>query len=134
MQYAYDINVQADAEGAIVRHVLKYKTEDGYTPLQEDIDYLIEIIRLCKAHNVTPVLLTTPFLSEYSALAPEDFLVMQQETLDKICTAEDVVYLDFSHDRRFIGRYELFINSDHLNHNGALYFTDLLLSGALPED
>lgn len=37
------------------------------------------------------------------------------------------IFLDYSHDKRFINNEEYFVDDDHLNEKGAEYFTEILL-------
>ncbi len=121
-----------DAETTLEGHILMYQTDGGYVLRSENVDCLTRMVALCKEHNITPVLITTPFLREYDDIIPQDFLAMQLSFLEEFTAEQGIAYLDFSRDSRFIDRYDLFINSTHLNSEGALLFTDLLLSGAVP--
>ncbi|NLI53325.1 MAG: hypothetical protein GX417_03275 [Clostridiales bacterium] len=132
VQTADTIDVQADANAAVQRHILVHEKNGEYTYNEETLLCLNRIIALCKDHQITPVLITTPFLREYNDLVPKDFLDMQRSYLNTLAAEQQIEYLDFSQDVRFIDRYDLFLNSDHLNDNGALIFTDLLLDGGLP--
>lgn len=123
---------QRDAETTVQGHILMYKTAEGYAPRQENVDCLTRMVDLCQERGITPVLITTPFLREFNERIPEDFLAMQLSFLDSYTAEQGIVYLDFSRDSRFINRYDLFINSTHLNSDGALIFTDLVLGGAVP--
>jgi hypothetical protein len=96
------------------------------------IESLEKIVALCKEHNVTPILVTTPFLREYNDLVPADFLAKQLKFLNDFAAEHGIEYLDYSRDSRFIDRYDLFINSDHMNENGGLLFTNLLLDNEKP--
>lgn len=123
---------QRDAETTVEGHILMYQTNAGYSIRQDNVDCLTRMIALCREHDVTPVLITTPFLREYNDLIPEDFLAVQLPFLASFSVEQGVRYLDFSRDSRFIDSYDLFVNSTHLNSDGALLFTDLVLSGAEP--
>lgn len=125
-------SAKQDAETTLEGHILMYRKDGGYALRQENVDCLTRIVRLCKEHGITPVLITTPFLSEYNDIIPADFLAMQMSFLDSFIAEQGIEYLDFSRDSRFAGRYDLYINSTHLNGEGALYFTDLLLGGEVP--
>ncbi|WP_294725541.1 hypothetical protein [uncultured Fusobacterium sp.] len=39
----------------------------------------------------------------------------------------EYIFLDYSHDKRFINNEEFFMDDDHLNEKGAEYFTEILL-------
>ena len=47
--------------------------------------------------------------------------------MDRFSEEHNVRYLDYAFDERFIDSPELFINSDHLNRDGALMFTDIVM-------
>ena len=126
------IDVENDAKTTIQGHILMHETSEGYVPRAENVAALTRMVRLCKARGVTPVLVTTPFLREYNAQIPAAFAAMQQAFLEAFTADEQVAYLDFSNDSRFVERYDLFVNSTHLNDPGAAIFTDLLLSGDVP--
>ncbi|MEA4915493.1 MAG: hypothetical protein VB061_13085 [Christensenella sp.] len=131
-QTAYEIDVKDDALNAVERHVLAFEKDGTYKLNPKMIGYLEQIVSLCKEHSVKPVLITTPFLKEYNDQVPEAFLVVLQSFLQSFAQEQQIDYLDFSHDARFQDRYDLFLNSDHLNDTGGLYFTKLLLSGEKP--
>ena len=98
--------------------------------------HLLEMIDLCRDIGAIPVLLTVPFLREYTDPILEedpsfydDFFAMMNE----ICEEKDVTYLDYSRDKRFSDRYDLFINTDHLNRNGAAEFTRILITEGISD-
>ena len=131
-QSAVDTDVKAHAE-AMIQAVLDATQNDAvYAPIQANVDCLYRIIKLCKEHDVTPVLITTPFTRTYNELVPQTFLKKQVDFLNAIAAEEGITYLDYSRDVRLIDRLDLFINSDHLNDKGALVFTDLVLGNEPP--
>ena len=98
--------------------------------------HLLEMIDLCRDIGAIPVLFTVPFLREYTDPILEedpsfydDFFAMMNE----ICEEKDVTYLDYSRDKRFSDRYDLFINTDHLNRNGAAEFTRILITEGISD-
>ena len=125
-------SARRDAETTLEGHILMYQKDGGYALRDDNIGYLTRIVGLCKEHGVTPVLITTPFLREYNDIIPADFLSIQLSFLDSFAAEQGIAYLDFSRDSRFIDRYDLFINSTHLNGDGAVMFTDLVLGGSAP--
>lgn len=129
---AENMDVQADAQYAVERHILQFQKNGAYEYNPIMIENLEKIVALCKDHNVTPVLVTTPFLREYNDLVPADFLAKQLKFLNDFAAEHGIEYLDYSRDSRFIDRYDLFINSDHMNENGGLLFTNLLLDNEKP--
>lgn len=98
--------------------------EEYFLPDREE--QLYAIIRYCKEHGLTPVLITTPFSDYYNAPVPEDFLDRFYGTVNRIASDTDVNYYDYSHDERFSENLTLFSDSDHLNPEGAAYFMDIL--------
>lgn len=98
--------------------------EEYFMP--ERIEELYDIIDYCKEHDITPVLITTPFTKYYIDLVSQDFLLEFQKTVNAISTDTGVNYYDYSHDERFYENLEHFADSDHLSQEGAVYFTDIL--------
>lgn len=98
--------------------------EEYFLPEREQ--QLYAIIDYCKKHELTPVLITTPFSSYYNAPVPEDFLNRFHSTVNRIASDTGVNYYDYSHDERFSDHLSLFSDSDHLNDAGAAYFTQIL--------
>ena len=94
--------------------------------LEERIQNLYDIINYCKEHDITPVLITTPFSIYYVSLVPKDFLQEFYATINQISYDTGVSYYDYSRDERFLDNLEYFSDSDHLNEEGAMYFMDIL--------
>ena len=97
---------------------------------ENEREHLLEMIDICREIGAEPVLFTVPFLHEYTdpiLLEDPDFYDDFFNMMDAICEQKKVVYLDFARDERFSNAYDLFINTDHLNRNGALLFTEMLM-------
>lgn len=94
--------------------------------LEERIEDLYEIIDYCWENNITPVLITTPFSKYYDDLVSEDFLREFDAVVKTIAFGTGINYYDYSHDPRFYDHLEYFNDPDHLNIEGAAYFTDIL--------
>ena len=119
------IDVEEFARRAQERYSRHFDNKDEYF-LEERIENLYDIINYCREHDITPVLITTPFSVYYSNLVPTDFLQEFYATIDRISHDTDVSYYDYSQDKRFYDNLEYFSDSDHLNDVGAVYFTDIL--------
>lgn len=94
-------------------------------------DHLCEMIDICNEIGAKPVLFTVPFLHEYTdpiLREDPDFYNDFYKMIDEICREKNVIYLDYSRDIRFSDAYDLFINTDHMNRNGAKIFTDILIN------
>ena len=100
--------------------------------LPERIQNLYDIINYCKEHDITPILITTPFSSYYQDLVSESFLQEFQETINTIVSDTSVGYYDYSCDDRFRDNLEYFMDADHLTEDGAAYFMEILTS-EIPE-
>lgn len=98
--------------------------EEYFLPEREE--QLYAVINYCKEHELTPVLITTPFSSYYNAPVPEDFLNRFYGAVNRIASDTGVNYYDYSHDSRFSENLTLFSDSDHLNPEGAAYFMEVL--------
>ncbi|MBQ6970979.1 MAG: hypothetical protein IJP86_01340 [Synergistaceae bacterium] len=88
------------------------------------------MIETCRQLGATPILITTPYLSEYNEAVrqndPEfyaDFYSVIGEPVKKT----GVKYYDYSSDERYSNDYSLFFDNDHLNRKGARIFTDNIL-------
>lgn len=93
---------------------------------------LIDIIQLCKSKKVTPILITTPFTVYYNQYVSDQFLYDFYNTINDIAIAQGVSYYDYSHDERFETNLQYFGDADHLNPEGAKYFTNLIME-EIPE-
>lgn len=126
----------ADAKIAASRHLITYGGNENGVRIrnQKEIQSLYEIIELCKDNGVKAILITTPYLSEYSEevlkIAP-DFYDDFYGIIEKVVKNTGIEYFDYATDTRFTDEYSLFINSDHLNKKGARKFTDIVISEAL---
>ena len=101
---------------------------------QEEIDALYHIIVMCQENGMRPVLITTPYLSEYMDQIREKdpaFLDDFSRLVNQIAADTGVKYYDYSSDARFSTNYEYFNDVDHLNHSGARLFTNILFEEVL---
>ena len=133
---AADINIEAAAEDAYTRHLVKGKTNDDGSMIvnDENVSAVYKMIEICRERGARPVLVTPPFLWEYTKQAEEHspgFFEGYYAQINEIVTETGAEYFDYSRDERFIHEPELFMDIDHLNHNGSLLFTDVLLDGLI---
>jgi hypothetical protein len=100
-----------------------------------------QIVELCYANDIRPVLITTPITSIlnniYAEKSPGFFDTFHRFTLELQETYPALLYFDYSHDPRFENDFSLFGDGDHLNIIGRKKFTaivisDLQASGLLP--
>ena len=135
---AFDINVKSNAEAAANRHIVKERRDETGALIrnEEEIDALKSMIRKIQSIGATPYLITTPYLKEYSdAIVETDpsfysaFYGLVREITDETGAA----YHDYARESYFYGRYDLFINADHLNERGAAVFTGFLYDDILKE-
>lgn len=125
--YAADTGVNAEefAARANSRYSRHFDNKEEYF-MPERITELYEIIDYCMEHDITPVLITTPFSSYYYDQISDKFLEEFHSTVTTIASDTSVNYYDYSHDERFRDNLELFSDSDHLNIDGARYFMEVL--------
>ena len=133
---AETVNVKDDAYKAYRRHLIINKFDDNGKRIfdQDEIHALYEIIKLCKNKKFIPVLVTTPFLYEYNQCVQNyspEFLSIFQSIITKVTNNTEIKYYDYSHDKRFLHDYSLFMNSDHLNKKGAIKFTNIVFNEVL---
>ena len=109
----------------LARYQRHFENKDKY--FEEDKKQnLIDLITLCKENNITPVLITTPFTVYYNQYVSADFLYEFYSVINEIALEYGVSYYDYSHDERFQTNLKYFGDADHLNPDGAVYFTGLL--------
>lgn len=119
------IDVEAFITKAQARHSRHFDNKEEYF-LPERIENLYDVISYCTEHDITPILITTPFSKYYNDLVSQDFLQEFYTIINKISHDASVSYYDYSHDGRFHDNLEYFGDPDHLNEEGALYFMDIL--------
>lgn len=113
------------ADRAAQRFDRHFNNKETYF-LPEREEQLLSLINYCKEHEITPVLITTPFSSYYNGLVPNSFLYDFYSTIDRVSTDTGVNYYDYSHDERFYDNLSYFSDSDHLNEEGSAYFMEIL--------
>ena len=134
LKTAEKIDLNKDALSKYNAQIIKHKLDLNGRRIynQEEIDALYEMIKLLKAKNITPVLITTPFLNEYVETVRKnspEFFDEFYNLINKICADTGVKYYDYSRDERFQDEHErlkLFRDSDHLNKAGAAKFTEII--------
>lgn len=124
-----------DAPHAYERHVSHQKDSEGKRMhRQEAFESLYGMIELCRELEARPILVTVPYTRDYTETVrkndPEFFGDFYAE-IDKIRANTGIEYYDYAFDKRLCDEYELFINSDHLNREGARRFTNILLREVL---
>lgn len=130
-QTTNSIDVQSDSEAAYNRHLVKNKIDENGNVIinSKELDAVYAMIDMCKENGWKPVLVTTPFLEEYSnqvwTKSPE-FIPLFYSIIDKMAEETDIDYFDYSRDAEFATRYDYFMNSDHLNKEGARILVDKL--------
>jgi hypothetical protein len=130
-QTADTIDLEADAEAANLRHFVTNKLDDNgnFVINQEEISALYDMIEMCYEKEWIPIIITTPFLLEYSSKAYErspEVMNWLSEIMDTVVENTGARYFDYSLDSRFSNRYDWFMNGDHMNREGAREFVDIL--------
>lgn len=119
---------QAKGQARYERHFLN-KEEYFET---DKIQNLKNMIELCQKKGITPILITTPFTVYYNQYVSDEFLQGFYATIQSLTSAYGISYYDYSHDERFQTALQYFGDADHLNEEGANYFTNLLME-EIPE-
>ena len=120
------INVEEFASRAMQRYDRHFNNKDNYF-LPERIEELYDILAYCEAHEITPVLITTPFSQYYTDLVSDEFLQEFHGAIEQIVNDTNVSYYDYSHDERFQSNLAYFSDADHLNEEGRSYFMEVLM-------
>ena len=129
----WEIDVAEDAKGAYERHIVTDKFDENGKRIvnEEEVDALVYLIEACKEKGATPILITTPFLKEYTDAVSgndEEFYSEFYGLVNEIVEQTGVDYYDYAFDERFVKNYDWFMNSDYLNKEGARQFVNILMS------
>lgn len=120
------IDLEEFARRAKERYSRHFDNKEAYF-LPERIQNLYDIIDYCKERDITPILITPPFSEYYQDLIPEAFLQEFQETITAVISDTGVEYYNYSRDDRFCGNIGFFMDADHLNEEGSIYFMEILI-------
>lgn len=92
-----------------------------------NINILLEIIDYCEYNKLNLVLVTAPITKQINDFMDKDFI---ENKFSKFINDIDreVLYLDYSHDKRFEDNLNMFKNTDHLNREGVLAFAEILIN------
>ncbi len=93
---------------------------------QDQIDLLKKIIEFCREREITPILITPPYTKYYTQYISAEWMQQFYQVLVQICQEEQTVYYDYGMDPRFTEAVQYFGDPDHLNTEGAQYFTRIL--------
>ena len=128
-----DIEASESAEKRFYDHIGKqafYNANGDRIENQEEIDALYALVKGCQEKGAVPILITTPFLHEYTDEVKEnspDFYDHFYSVIDQVVRDTGVEYYYYAFDERFVNNYSWFINIDHLNKEGARNFVDILM-------
>lgn len=126
-------NIKRVGEERVAHHCENIKNNRDIRFNEERKEALYNLIELCREKKLTPILVTTPYLTEYSEPFKRDSVFMNafRSTLNEVISNTGVRYYDYSEDERFSHDYTLFSDTDHLNRNGALKFTQILIEDVM---
>lgn len=127
------LDLSENVSTAYWKHFINNRLDSNGNLLLNDIEVqaVYDIIDLCRSKNAIPILVTTPLLQEYTDLVIQkhpDFLPYFYDIVNHISEDTGTLYLDYAFDERFKNDYSLFMDCDHLNTNGAILFTDIVLN------
>ena len=128
-----DFNYQEDADAAYKRHI-HVDGDDNIIINPKEINALYAMIEICKKHNIRPILITTPYRSEYNDKFSDKFYKQFHDIVNEVCKNTGAEYYDYSHDIRFIQSNEYERNADHLTPAGAIVFTDILINEVIKQN
>ena len=127
-----------DASKAYGRHFSNSIDENGRRlRRQESFEAIYGMIDLCRQIGAKPILVTVPYLREYTDLVRKndpEFFSDFYAVIEEIRHNTGIEYYDYAFDERFCTDYGLFSNSDHMNSEGARKFTNTLLHEVLGID
>lgn len=125
------IDLAKDANSAFERHLLVDKLDSNGNRIEnkKEINALNDIIVFCQKKGAIPILITPPFLAEYTDLVKTDktFYSDFYSIVHEISNRTGTDYYDFALDKRFANQHAWFMNADHLNEEGARNFVNILM-------
>lgn len=123
------MDIAADAQAAYMRHVGYQCGYEEYVVNRGEIDALYDLIHGCREIGAVPVLITMPYLREYTdaVKGADGFFELFYSIIGRVASDTGTDFCDYAFDERFADRYDWFMNADHLNEEGARVFTDIVL-------
>ena len=110
----------------------------GDAKIDPEIDAALRrLLSDCIENGYRPVLVTTPYLDEFTRNFSESFLDQFQAECQAYADDFGIPYLDYSRDDRFAHTSKYFVDTDHLSSDGSEAFMDLFfddLKAFYPED
>ena len=129
-----DMDVTESAESIAYLHTEDKERfyDDGGNRIenQEEIGALYGLVRGCQDNGAVPILITTPYLHEYTDAVKEKsegFYDHFYSIIGQVVKDTGVEYYDYAFDERFASGYSWFWDSTHLNKEGARRFTNILM-------
>lgn len=117
------LSIHQHAEFAVGVH----RRMGNYSDPKKNIVYLSSLIEDILKNKFKPVLITTPYFEEYNFKFGDAWLASNYNCfIDIIIKKYEIPYLNYSKDERISPNIKFFKNSDHLNQNGAKYFSRIL--------
>ena len=89
--------------------------------IAKNLEYLGDMIQLCKRRGVEVFLVSMPMWKSYIAQVNEGRYEKMVSAMDSLSSVEQLPYFNFTEDERFTG--DDFFDSNHLNQVGAVKFT-----------
>lgn len=105
--------------------------EDGWNEeVKIGIKKLIEILDYVEENNWIPILVSTPQSYLYNEATKNKYDERIYINLKKVfeIRKKKTIYLDYSNDSRFQKDLNYFLDSDHLDEKGSMYFTDIIFN------
>ena len=122
----YNKKRKSSNKGYIPLHrVWEKKIDSTVIPSMNNVDLkkinaFKEFIRLAKSSNVKVYVIYSPVFRKPNKNNPTNLF-------ENICSSENISFWDYSKDTIFLNNRKLFQDTRHLNHNGAVEFSKLVV-------
>ena len=101
--------------------------EPWFPEMNPDVAQAYEgIFALAEKHDWNLIAVTTPFTDVYNDIFDDDFYEVFYGHVDRMLSAHDVPYWDYSRDPQFTHELDLFSDLDHLSAEGSRRFSQIL--------
>lgn len=124
LKFSRDPQTNMQLTGKMV--ALRHTSACDYKYADENIEYLKQILDICREGNISVVLYTAPAYHTYREKLNEGYLKRSYAITDSIVRLyPNVRYKNYFEDNRF--KKDMYRDVDHLNETGAGFFTKILI-------
>ncbi len=133
VEYPKDLSLSDKIKDAKISSKKHIGINSIYNKKNADKDFF-KLISYLEKKKYNIIIITTPvtsfYINEVEEIDKNIFKKRISDNLNEVLNKIDkkIIYLDYSHDSRFIYNHKYFFDGNHLNKEGSKYFTKILLN------